>query len=189
MPTSSTGCWAASRLPNTLRMSYERSAPVLDLGLGASRTLSVGVAASGLLSSAVVFASDWPVPVECLAAAAVIVASVRWLYVEGLRLAPSAIVRLVLLEDDESMIVERGGTQRGVRLGRGVVVTSSLALVTLRPGRWRSRTLCIAADAVDRDAFRRLRTRVLLQAGARGRAPRRFGFGPRRSAPEDDTRG
>ena len=170
-------------------MSYERSAPLLDLGLGASRALSLGVAGSGLLSAAVVFASGWPVPLECLGAAAVIAGSVRWLYVEGLRRGPSAIVRLVVLEDDESMIVERGGRQRGVRLGRGVVVTSSLAVVTLRLGPWRSRTLCIAGDAVAHDAFRRLRTRLQLQGATRGRTGRRFRFAGRGAAAEDNPRG
>lgn len=157
-------------------MSYERSPPVLDIGLGASRALSLVVAAFALLSSAVVFASGWAVSIQCLAAVAVLAAGIRWLYVEGLRRAPSAIVRLVLLEDDESMVVERRGTQRGVRVVRAVVVSSSLAVVTLRVGRWRTRALCVAGDAVSADAFRRLRARLGLRTGPAGRTGRRFRF-------------
>lgn len=120
-------------------------------------------------------------PIKCLAAGAVLAAGIRWLYVEGLRRAPSAVVRLVLLEDDESMVVERRGRQRGVRVIRAVVVSSSLALVTLRAGRWRARTLCIAGDAVAADAFRRLRVRLDLHAGPTGKTGRRFGFRVRRA--------
>jgi hypothetical protein len=141
-------------------MSSERSAPIVDLTLGASRLLCVTVMGVGLLATASVFASGLAFWLRCLIALVIAVSGVYWLAVEGLRRISHAIVRLVLMDDDEAMVVERAGQMRSVRMIRVSVIAASLAVVTLRTGRRRTRTLCIARDAVDTDGFRRLRMRL-----------------------------
>ena len=159
-------------------MSSERSAPVVDLALGASRFLCLTVGGVGLLAMASVFASGPALWLRCLIALAIAVGGAYWLVVEGLRRVPHAIVRLVLMDEDESMVVERAGRMLSVRIIRVSVIAASLAVVTLRTGRRRTRTLCIARDAVDTDGFRRLRMRLNIspplvrQAGLRARLRR-----------------
>jgi len=122
--------------------------------------LTLFVTGVSLLSVTAVFASGWPLWLKSLVALAVVSGGARWVYTEGLRLAPRSILRLVLLDEAESMVVERNGTQRSVRALHGVVIGASLAIVTLRCGRWRTRTICLFGDAMDADAFRRLRIRL-----------------------------
>jgi hypothetical protein len=141
-------------------MSFERSAPIVDLALGASRVLCWTVAGVGLLATASVFASGLAFWLRCLIALVIAIGGTYWLTVEGLRRVSHAIVRLVLMDDDEAMVVERAGQMRSVRMIRVSVIAASLTVVTLRTGRRRTRTLCIARDAVDTDGFRRLRMRL-----------------------------
>ncbi len=163
-------------------MSSERSAPIVDLTLGASRLLCLTVAGVGLLATASVFASGLAFWLRCLIALVIAISGTYWLVVEGLRRVSHTIVRLVLMDDDEAMVVERAGQMRSVRITRVAVIAASLAVVTLRTGRWRTRTLCIARDAVDTDGFRRLRMRLNISpplvrpAGLRARL-RRSGSG------------
>lgn len=149
-------------------MSSDRLVPIVDLKLGASRTLSMSVTAVTVLAVIAVFESGLPVWLKCLLDALIVAGAVRWLFVEGLRQASSSIVRLVLMDEEECMLVERAGAQRSMRVVHAAVITSSLAFVTLRFGRWRTRTLCIAVDAVDDDSFRRLRTRLSVSSPASG---------------------
>ncbi|MGH8128561.1 MAG: protein YgfX [Gammaproteobacteria bacterium] len=141
-------------------MSSDRSVPVVDLTLGASRTLSLSVTAVTLLAGVAVFASGLPVWLKCLIVAVILVSAIRWLLVEGLRCTPHSVVRLVLMDEEECMVVERSGAQSGVRTVQATVICSSLTVVILRSGRWQARALCIAGDAVDGDGFRRLRMRL-----------------------------
>lgn len=141
-------------------MSSERSAPVVDLALGASRALCLCVTAVTLLAGTAVFASGLSVWFKCLVVAVIVAGALRWLLVEGLRRTPHAVVRLVLMDEEECMLVEHAGAMRSVCLTHAAVITASLAVATLRTGRWRTRTLCIARDAADAEEFRRLRMRL-----------------------------
>lgn len=148
-------------------MSSDRSVPVVDLTLGASRVLSLWVTVVTLLASAAVFASGLPVWLKCLIVTIIMAGTGRWLFAEGLRRVPHSVVRLVLMDEEECMVVERAGIQRSVRVVHAAVITSSLVVVTLRSSGWRVRTLCVARDAVESNGFRRLRMRLSVAPPAR----------------------
>lgn len=157
-------------------MSSDRSVPVVDLMLGASRTLSLGVTIVTLLAGAAVFASGLAIWLKCLVVSIIVAGALRWLAVEGLRRATHSVVRLVLMDEEECMVVERGGAQCGVRVVYAAVIASTFAVVTVRSGRWLTRTMCIARDAVDGDAFRRLRMRLNVAPPAGKKATLRSGL-------------
>ena len=152
-------------------MSSERSVPVLDLSPGASPVLSLLVGSASILAATAVLSSGLPAWATVLPACAVLLAGTRWIVVEGTRMAGRSIIRLVLLDAEESMVVERTGRQRSVRLVHGTVIGSSLVVIGLRPGRWQTRTVCIGRDALDRETFRRLRVRLNVSSRAAKRPP------------------
>lgn len=126
-------------------------------------------AAAAVLSASAVLASGLPTWAKILAVCATLLAGARWLAIEGVRMAGRSVVRLVLLDADASMVVERTGRKRSVRLVHGAVIGSLLLVIVLRLGRWRTRTLCIGRDAVDREAFRRLSVRLNVSSPAAAR--------------------
>lgn len=141
-------------------MSFGRSAPVVDLTLGASPAMSLLVAGVGLSAIGCVLFSGLAWWYKCIATAVIAFGGIHWVFMEGLRRASRSVVRLVLVDEDESMVVERAGRMRSVQLTHAVIITASVAVITLRVGRWHTRTLCIAQDAVDGETFRRLRMRL-----------------------------
>jgi hypothetical protein len=96
----------------------------------------------------------------CIPLTAVLVAfGVWWIVVHGLRLTAFSIRRIVWQPEGECILVDRRGRTSSGHVLAGAFVSPFLASVSVRIGR-RRRAVVIARDAVDADAFRRLRMRL-----------------------------
>lgn len=142
-------------------MSSERSAPVIDLALGAAPGLTAIVIAAHALAIAAVAASGLPLWLRICLATGLALLCAYWVLRTGLRLDSRALVRLVLYPDDECTLVERGGRSWTARLASGAVISPGLAVVTVRKG-YRRWSIPISSGATDGEALRELRVRLRL---------------------------
>lgn len=140
-------------------MYSERSAPTVDLALGAAPGLTLVVGAAYVLAIAAVVLSGLAPWLRLCLALGIAALGADWITRTGLRLRSRSPARLVLYPDDECTLVERGGRARAGRLASGVVVTSRLAVVAVRIGH-RRLSVPVSCGATDAEAFRQLRVRL-----------------------------
>jgi toxin CptA len=137
--------------------------PTLRVRLRPSRTLVAAIALAHLAAAAAALALPG-------AAAAIVVAgavvSAAWHLREALHRAPRAVAGLELGADGRVAVAGPAGDWSAARLRTAAVPASWLAVVTLQDARGRRRSAVVLPDALDRDAFRRLR--VWLRWGAGG---------------------
>ncbi|HEX5313840.1 MAG TPA: protein YgfX [Gammaproteobacteria bacterium] len=142
-------------------MSFERSPPLVDLPLGASRSL----AALCALAHALAIAASWASGLPRIAAAALTIAlaahGLWWIASQGLRILPSSLRRFVWQPDGECILVQRRSRNWSGRVLPGHLASSALTVIRVGAGRER-RVIVVARDAVDAEAFRRLRVRLNL---------------------------
>lgn len=140
-------------------MSWERSAPTVNLALGPAPALTALVGAAYAVAIAAVVLSGLPLWLRVGAAVALAALGADWVTRTGLRLRARSLARIVLYPDDDCTLVERGGRTRSARLAAGSVVTARLAVLTVRIGR-RRLAIPVSAGAAAAEAFRLLRVRL-----------------------------
>jgi toxin CptA len=132
------------------------------INLGISRVLALILAAAHAAALAMVWLADLPWMVKIAVVPVFLGSLVFSIRLHAWRLAPSAVISLEL--DDECPVVFQlrdGRELEGELLGSSFVAPW-LTVLNLRPaGRWRACHVVILPDAVDREAFRKLR--VLLR--------------------------
>lgn len=148
-------------------MYSERSAPTIDVALGAAPGLTLFVASTYALAIAAVATSGLAPWLRLCLAIGLAALGAHWVIHTGLRLGSRSLARVVLYPDDECTLVQRSGRTLTARMISGMVITSCLAVVTVRSGRhWIS--VPVSAGATDPEAFRKLRVRLMIAPPARG---------------------
>lgn len=143
-------------------MSSTRLPPAVDISPGRSPALALGCAAAYGAATAAVIASGLPWPARIGFAGCLAVVAGWWIATRALGLGAGAVRRFVWQPEGECEWQDRRGRYRSGRMAPGVLVTPVLVILRLREGRFRARTMCVAADAVAAEDFRRLRMRLLV---------------------------
>lgn len=145
-------------------MSSRYSVPVVDLTLRSSPLSVIFVTSVTILAVVAVYFSSMGVLAKVMAMTLIPATGGYWVLDSGLRIMPSSITRVTLLQDDECVISDRKGRARSVNLTGGVELGSLCAVLSFREGRRRTRTVCLFCDSVARDLHRRIRMRLRVPA-------------------------
>lgn len=89
-------------------------------------------------------------------------AGIFWILDRGLRVLPWSVVRAVMLQDEECILIDRRGRSRYTNITGGVALGSVVGILSLEGRRLRRQTLCAFAGSVDGDTLRRIRVRLRL---------------------------
>lgn len=152
-------------------MSSRTSPPVVDLVLQPSWVLTFFVTGVTIFALAAVYVSGMVIVAKALVLVLILAAGCYWVLDRGLRVMPFSIVRAVLMQDDECILVDRRGRSRTAILAGGLTFGGLLAVLHLREGSGRPRALCLPSGPIARDAHRRLRARIRVPAGPGNRYP------------------
>jgi hypothetical protein len=140
-------------------MSWNRSAPLIDLELRPSRRLAAFLILAHGLAAAAVLAAGAPLWLR-LSLAVAVAGSLFYQLRAGV-MGRGAIRRAVWYPDGEWAVIDARGRSLAADLLPGVVSLPWLVLLRLKPLRGgRVRTLLLASDSADADVLRRLRVRL-----------------------------
>ena len=141
-------------------MSSRPSAPVVDVELRPSRVLSLFVTAVTVLAATAVYFSGVANMVKAVLVSGILLSGGFWVADRGLRLMSFSLVRAVFMQGDECILVDRRGRTRSCVMKDGLQLGRYIAFVMLGDTGWRTPVLCMAADGVDAEPFRRVRMRL-----------------------------
>jgi toxin CptA len=138
----------------------------LRVWLRPSRTLAAALAAAHVVALAAALLA-LPAAAAAVVAAGVVLSAVAHLRL-ALHRAPRAVAGLEVTADGQFAVADPAGTWSTARLRSVAVPVPWLAVVTARDALGQRRSAVVLPDALDRDAFRRLR--VWLRWGLAGGA-------------------
>lgn len=141
-------------------MSSERLPPAIDIAPGRSPVLAFVCACAYTAAIAAILLSGLPLAARIGLAFCLAVFAVWWIATRALCLGSGAVRRFVWQPEGECEWQDRRERYRSGEVAPGVLVTPALVILCLHSGRLRTRTLCIAREAVDDEDFRRLRMRL-----------------------------
>ena len=132
----------------------------LFMRLGASRQLLIALGALHLGALACAFANGLPLLAQCLLALAVLLSAEQSIALHGTRRAQRCVVLLIWDRQGRWRLLQRDGKLRDARLEHGACVHPKLAVLPFRCRDRRRLCVLLAADMVDADQFRLLRSRL-----------------------------
>jgi|GEM_PF-1806185 len=143
-------------------MSSERSVPAVDLSLAAAPVVSVIVGTAHAAAVLALAMAGLPAWLRVAAGAGIAGNGLLWILKSGLRILPGSVRRVLIEPDGEVVLVDGRGRTRYGTLAFGSVIGASLVILSIRCRRATTTAVPVAAEAADRETFRRLRVRVQL---------------------------
>lgn len=113
-----------------------------------------------VLAIAAVYLSGIDLLAKAVVFLVLLVAGIYWILDRGLRLLPGSVVRAVMMQDDECILIDRRGRSRPTTVTGGVALGSLVSVLSLKGGGQGRYTLCVFAGSVEKDTLRRLRIRL-----------------------------